>query len=144
MISLVPRQVDGQKYVGQGKSKKLARIDAASSALRDFIQFKDQQIKNGVIGINSRLSSNSLSGISSNLNNNLDFTSDEHIENTGILSSNSIKIIDTVSNSINNQTNTLEDENLVKKIQQSLECLKSNTENQNIAWVNRLQSKYLF
>lgn len=138
-------QVDGQKYVGQGKSKKLARIDAASSALRDFIQFKDQQIKNGVIGINSRLSSNSLSGISSNLNNNLDFTSDEHIENTGILSSNSNKIIiDTVSNSINNQTNTLEDENLVKKIQQSLECLKSNTENQNIAWVNRLQSKYLF
>lgn len=112
--------------------------------MRDFIQFKDQQIKNGVIGINSRLSSNSLSGISSNLNNNLDFTSDEHIENTGILSSNSIKIIDTVSNSINNQTNTLEDENLVKKIQQSLECLKSNTENQNIAWVNRLQSKYLF
>jgi hypothetical protein len=139
-------QVDGQKYVGQGKSKKLARIDAASSALRDFIQFKDQQIKNGVIGINNRLSSNSLSGISSNLNNNLDFTSDEHIENTGIvLSSNSINSInDTVSNSINNQTNTLEDENLVKKIQQSLECLKSNTENQNIAWVNRLQSKYLF
>lgn len=138
-------QVDGQKYVGQGKSKKLARIDAASSALRDFIQFKDQQIKNGVIGINSRLTSNSLSGISSNLNNNLDFTSDEHIENTGILSSNCIKINDTVSNSIrNNQTNTLEDENLVKKIQQSLECLKSNTENQNIAWVNRLQSKYLF
>lgn len=133
--------MDGQKYVGQGKSKKLARIDAASSALRDFIQFKDQQIKNGVIGINTRLSSNSLSGISSNLNNNLDFTSDEHIENTGILSSNSIKINDTVSNSINN---TLEDENLVKKIQQSLECLKSNTENQNIAWVNRLQSKYLF
>lgn len=139
--------MDGSKYVGQGKSKKLARIDAASSALRDFIQFKDQQIKNGVIGINSRLSSsNSLSGISSNLNNNLDFTSDEHIENTGtgILSSNSIKLNDTVSNSKNNQTNTLEDENLVKKIQQSLECLKSNTENQNIAWVNRLQSKYLF
>lgn len=139
-------QVDGTKYIGQGKSKKLARIDAASSALRDFVQFKDQQIKN-VMGINNYLSSNSIhSGIGGNLNHNLDFTSDEHIENTGILNSNCIKISDTLHNSIlkNNQTNTLEEENLVKKIQQSLEILKSNTENQNIAWLNRLQSKYLF
>lgn len=129
-------QVDGQKYVGQGKSKKMARIDAASNALRDFIQFKDQQITNGVIGINTRLSSSSLPGISSNLNSNLDFTSDEHIENTGISSSHSIRIYDTVRNSIHN---TLEEEKLVENIQQ---IFKFNTENQNIAWVNRLQSKY--
>jgi hypothetical protein len=100
------------------------------------------------MGINNYLSSNSIhSGIGGNLNHNLDFTSDEHIENTGILNSNCIKISDTtLHNSIlkNNQTNTLEEENLVKKIQQSLEILKSNTENQNIAWLNRLQSKYLF
>lgn len=148
----------------------MARIDAASCALRDFIQFKDQQIKNGVIGINnnSHLLSRPAAGISSlasslnNLNNNnYDFTSDEHIDNTtgsGILISsnvinNSSNIDNTISNQLNqNQTNhrttptttTLEDENLVKKIQQSLECLKSKTENQNIAWVNRLQSKYNF
>lgn len=145
-------QVDGQKYIGQGKSKKLARIDAATCALRDFIQFKDQQIKNGVIGMCGRVipTSNTTASISTTnaINNNYDydFTSDDHIENTGILNSNNsnIKENDTVNYSIN-QTNTLEDENLVKKIQQSLECIKnSKTENQNIAWVNRLQSKYLF
>lgn len=82
------------------------------------------------------------------LNNNYDydFTSDDHIENTGILNSNNSNIKkdnDTV-NSINNnqnQNHTLEDENLVKKIQQSLECFKK-SKTENIAWVNRLQSKY--
>ncbi|XP_058820778.1 double-stranded RNA-specific editase Adar isoform X5 [Topomyia yanbarensis] len=33
--------VDGQKFVGHGRSKKLARIEAAAAALRSFIQFKD-------------------------------------------------------------------------------------------------------
>ncbi|EAA06512.5 AGAP000185-PA, partial [Anopheles gambiae str. PEST] len=33
--------VDGQKFVGTGPSKKLARVAAAASALRSFIQFKD-------------------------------------------------------------------------------------------------------
>uniref|UniRef100_A0A182J6M5 Uncharacterized protein n=1 Tax=Anopheles atroparvus TaxID=41427 RepID=A0A182J6M5_ANOAO len=33
--------VDGQKFVGSGPSKKLARVAAAASALRSFIQFKD-------------------------------------------------------------------------------------------------------
>ncbi|CAO1393500.1 unnamed protein product [Diamesa hyperborea] len=84
--------VDGQKYIGQGKSKKLARIDAASNALRDFIQFKDQALKNGVIGINSHLLCHTLSSATlpatansnnSNLNNNnYDFTSDMFEDNT--------------------------------------------------------------
>lgn len=135
--------MDGQKYIGQGKSKKLARIDAATCALRDFIQFKDQQIKNGVIGMMcGRVMSTSATNA---INNNFDydFTSDDHIENTGILNSNNsnIKENDTV-NSIN-QNHTLEDENLVKKIQQSLECFKK-SKTENIAWVNRLQSKYYF
>uniref|UniRef100_A0A182QTY8 A to I editase domain-containing protein n=1 Tax=Anopheles farauti TaxID=69004 RepID=A0A182QTY8_9DIPT len=33
--------VDGQKFIGTGPSKKLARVAAAASALRSFIQFKD-------------------------------------------------------------------------------------------------------
>ncbi|XP_050081230.1 uncharacterized protein LOC126568715 [Anopheles maculipalpis] len=33
--------VDGQKFVGTGPSKKLARVAAAASALHSFIQFKD-------------------------------------------------------------------------------------------------------
>ncbi|XP_055616323.1 double-stranded RNA-specific editase Adar isoform X6 [Toxorhynchites rutilus septentrionalis] len=33
--------VDGQKFIGHGRSKKLARIEAAAAALRSFIQFKD-------------------------------------------------------------------------------------------------------
>lgn len=157
-------QVDGQKYIGQGRSKKLARIDAATSALRDFIQFKDQQIKNGVIGIvtgvvgggaNRALSPNaSLVGSltpGSALNNNYDydFTSDDHIEeqsNIGILNSNNSNIKeknDTVNQSVKNQTNTLEDENLVQKIQQSLEIFKK-AKTENIAWVTRLQSKKIF
>lgn len=137
--------MDGQKYTGQGKSKKLARIDAATCALRDFIQFKDQQIKNGVIGMMcGRVMPPTAANNAINNNFDYDFTSDDHIENTGILNSNNsnIKENDTV-NSINNQNHTLEDENLVKKIQQSLECFKK-TKTENIAWVNRLQSKYYF
>jgi hypothetical protein len=33
--------VDGQTYIGRGRSKKIARIEAAAAALRNFIQFKD-------------------------------------------------------------------------------------------------------
>lgn len=58
------QQVDGQKYNGQGRSKKIARIQAAQTALRSFIQFKD-----GAILSPSKPS------------NNVDFTSDEHLEN---------------------------------------------------------------
>lgn len=97
------------------------------------------------MGINNFLAvSTPHSTIGGTLNQNLDFTSDEHIENTGILNSNCINISNTLhhSNIKNNQINTLEEENLVMKIQQSLEVLKSNTENENIAWLNRLQSKY--
>lgn len=57
-------QVDGQKYIGQGRSKKVARIEAAATALRSFIQFKDGAV----------LSPLKPAG-------NLDFTSDEHLEN---------------------------------------------------------------
>ncbi|XP_037047154.1 double-stranded RNA-specific editase Adar isoform X1 [Bradysia coprophila] len=57
-------EVDGQKYNGQGRSKKIARIQAAQTALRSFIQFKD-----GAILSPSKPS------------NNVDFTSDEHLEN---------------------------------------------------------------
>ncbi|XP_068154399.1 double-stranded RNA-specific editase Adar isoform X3 [Drosophila tropicalis] len=56
--------VDGQKYMGQGRSKKVARIEAAATALRSFIQFKDGAV----------LTPLKPSG-------NLDFTSDEHLEN---------------------------------------------------------------
>lgn len=137
--------MDGQKYIGQGKSKKLARIDAATCALRDFIQFKDQQIKNGVVGMMCGRVAPPSTNNALNNNYDYDFTSDDHIENTGILNSNNSNIKnenDTVNYSIN-QNHTLEDENLVKKIQQSLECFKK-SKTENIAWVNRLQSKYLF
>lgn len=84
------------------------------------------------------------------LNNNYDydFTSDDHIDdqNIGILNSNNSNIKDnndTVNQSVNNQTNTLEDENLVQKIQQSLENFKK-AKTENIAWVTRLQSKKIF
>lgn len=104
-----------------------------------------------MIGITGRVTTpNTASSVNnnstSNNNNNydFDFTSDDHIENTGILNSNNsnIKENDTVNLKIN-QNHTLEDENLVKKIQQTLECFKkSKTENQNmnLAWLSRLQS----
>uniref|UniRef100_A0A1I8NFG5 Uncharacterized protein n=1 Tax=Musca domestica TaxID=7370 RepID=A0A1I8NFG5_MUSDO len=63
-----PRRVDGQKYLGQGRSKKIARIEAAATALRSFIQFKDGAV---------------LTPLKPACN--LDFTSDEHLDNgTGI------------------------------------------------------------
>lgn len=59
------KKVDGQKYIGQGRSKKIARIQAAEAALRSFIQFKDGTTLSPIM----------------NASTNLDFTSDEHIEN---------------------------------------------------------------
>lgn len=127
--------------------------------MRDFIQFKDQQIKNGVIGMvgvvgggaSRALSPNAIAvppGSALNNNYDYDFTSDDHIEdqNIGILNSKNSNIKDnndTVNQSVNNQTNTLEDENLVQKIQQSLENFKK-AKTENIAWVTRLQSKKIF
>lgn len=60
-------QVDGQKYSGQGRSKKMARLIAAESALRNFIQLKD-----GAVLIKSHLQDASL-----------DFTSDELLNENG-------------------------------------------------------------
>lgn len=104
------------------------------------------------MGISNFLASSAPhTAIGGGLSHNLDFTSDEHIENTGILNSNNISITDTLhhSNIIkNNQINTLEEENLVEKIRQSLEVLKSNTQfsfshqESESAWLTRLQSKY--
>lgn len=65
-VGLIRRlaQVDGQKYNGEGRSKKTARIQAAATALRSFIQFKD-----GAVLTPTKPTSN------------VDFTSDEHLEN---------------------------------------------------------------
>lgn len=62
--------------MGQGRSKKVARIEAAATALRSFIQFKDGAV----------LSPLKPSG-------NLDFTSDEHLEN-GIENMSNQKLVD--------------------------------------------------
>lgn len=59
----VVQKVDGEKYVGQGRSKKLARIQAAEAALRNFIQFKDGMALSPVKSATS-----------------MDFTSDDHID----------------------------------------------------------------
>lgn len=56
------QKVDGEKYVGQGRSKKLARIQAAEAALRNFIQFKDGMALSPVKAATS-----------------MDFTSDDYI-----------------------------------------------------------------
>ncbi|KAI9581779.1 hypothetical protein GQX74_010096 [Glossina fuscipes] len=61
---LIVPSVDGQKYIGQGRSKKIARIEAAATALRSFIQFKDGAV---------------LTPLKPACN--LDFTSDEHLDN---------------------------------------------------------------
>lgn len=63
-LHLFQFQVDGQKYLGQGRSKKIARIEAAATALRSFIQFKDGAV---------------LTPLKPACN--LDFTSDEHLDN---------------------------------------------------------------
>lgn len=62
----VAKKVDGEKYVGQGRSKKLARIQAAEAALRNFIQFKDGMALSPVKTATS-----------------MDFTSDDHIDGMG-------------------------------------------------------------
>lgn len=98
---------------------------------------------------NASAVANLTTGSALNNNYDYDFTSDDHIEeqNIGILNSNNSNIRennnDTVNQSVNNQTNTLEDENLVQKIQQSLENFKK-AKTENIAWVTRLQSKKIF
>lgn len=60
----VEKKVDGEKYIGQGRSKKLARIQAAEMALRNFIQFKD---------------GTALSPVKTAIS--MDFTSDDHLDN---------------------------------------------------------------
>lgn len=67
--------------MGQGRSKKVARIEAAATALRSFIQFKDGAV----------LSPLKPAG-------NLDFTSDEHLENgiENLSSSKMFEIIQTM------------------------------------------------
>lgn len=56
-------QVDGEKYAGQGRSKKLARIQAAEAALRNFIQFKDGTAMSPIKAATT-----------------MDFTSDDHMD----------------------------------------------------------------
>ncbi|XP_066156485.1 double-stranded RNA-specific editase Adar isoform X2 [Euwallacea fornicatus] len=55
-------ELDGQKYYGQGASKKVARAKAAEEALKSFIQFPN----NGTIVMTSSM-----------INTNTDFTSDK-------------------------------------------------------------------
>ncbi|XP_066244792.1 double-stranded RNA-specific editase Adar isoform X2 [Euwallacea similis] len=55
-------ELDGQKYFGQGASKKVARAKAAEEALKSFIQFPN----NGTIVMTSSM-----------INTNTDFTSDK-------------------------------------------------------------------
>lgn len=74
------RQVDGQKYSGQGRSKKSARLIAAELALRNFIQLKDGAVLTPII-----------KSVSSN---NVDFTSDElELENGTAASNGMLKTI---------------------------------------------------
>lgn len=96
--------MDGQSYTGQGRSKKLARMDAAAVALRSFIQFKDGAALVSPVKTTQ----------------NVDFTSDEPIEN-------GIKVVSKHSSSDQN-------------ISIDLENFNQNNENSR-AWA-RFQSKY--
>lgn len=62
-------EVDGEVYVGKGRSKKLAKSDAADQALKSIIQFKA-----GPSGLQ-------------NVSGNEDFTSDDFTTNieTGLI-----------------------------------------------------------
>lgn len=62
-------QVDGHRYSGQGRSKKMARLIAAESALRNFIQLKDCAVL---------IKSSHIQDAAS-----LDFTSDELLNENG-------------------------------------------------------------
>lgn len=75
-------QVDGQQYTGQGRSKKIARIQAAAAALRSFIQFKDGAVLSPIKPVH-----------------NLDFTSDEHLDN-GIESTKIDKLVELMKNKL--------------------------------------------
>lgn len=72
-------QVDGQKYFGKGRSKKLARAEAAAVALRDFVQFKD---------------STAALALTPNDLKHVDFTSDEQLENGTHLLTNSLACVE--------------------------------------------------
>jgi hypothetical protein len=87
--------VDGQKYVGQGRSKKIARSEAAAAALRSFIQFKDGATLTPI-----------------KPTTNVDFTSDDHLEN-GI----------NVNN--DHDYKNADGDDLVNSIQRSLEVFKN-------------------
>uniref|UniRef100_A0A336KPF9 CSON013385 protein n=2 Tax=Culicoides sonorensis TaxID=179676 RepID=A0A336KPF9_CULSO len=140
--------VDGTKYYGKGRSKKIARAEAAAAALRDFVQFKD---------------STATLALSASDLKNVDFTSDEQLENgtnlqnnTSNTSSNSScsTIIATIgsnnSDANNSLTLSLQPE-LIENVQRSLalhssktKTLNNGTQNGAELWVQRLESKYQF
>lgn len=101
-------KVDGQQYTGQGRSKKIARMEAAAAALRSFIQFKDGAALTPL-----------------KPTNNVDFTSDEHLEN-GI-------------------SHNIQPADILSTIHRSLDAIFDNNLNNNkLAWVSRVESKYYF
>lgn len=120
--------------MGQGRSKKIARIEAAATALRSFIQFKDGAV---------------LTPLKPACN--LDFTSDEHLDN-GTTSTTDTTIIPCTS--ATNVENLSQDElvelveNWLQHVKRTAKLTASNTTTSNDLLFEKIalsmSSKYSF